>query len=233
MNKFCITGLILTIALFLTSTGCADVITGENNTVTEEWIGTWTDANHSLSLEKNGSVFIGIGTPFNPDMDYPFRFAGTLSDDGTLLQTVMNDTGTYEFNISDDKMSFSGTGILDSVDESVKPFKYSINAKRNGTVINPDNIWSGEWLTVENTLFTFYQNGSSITGTAYPILDPEYIEEFNGTVSDNGQTIIINWSLSQNVNFTRSDDGLYLIETDCGENEIAKGQICFNLTKQV
>ena len=39
------------------------------------------------------------------------------------------------------------------------------------------------------------------------------------------------WSYEEDVNFILSDDGMNLIETECGEKEIANGELCFNLTK--
>ena len=230
MKLLRIIGCMIAITMVLVSLGCSEEMKNKNFGPNERWIGTWTDSNHSLLITENGTEIIGIGTPFDPEKDYPFRLYGTISEDGNLLHTVMKDNGTRNFNIAEDYLSFSGTGTIDPINDTEKPFKYEINATRNGTTIEPDNIWSGEWLTKETSI-QLIQNGSSITGTAHPILDPEYLEEFEGTISKDGKTVEIAWSFSENVTFSLSDDGLNLIETECGEEEIAKGQICFNLTK--
>lgn len=225
--------MVLIVTLIVVGMGFADEATGIDATGAEGWIGAWADTNHSLSIKQSGQEFIGIGTPNNPEIDYPFWFSGILSEDGTVLQTVMKETGTREFRISDDLMSFSGTGTIDLAYANATPFTFDIHGARNGTALIPENIWTGEWLTGDNTSVTFNQDGNSITGSAHPVSDPEYIEEFKATVSDEGKTVFITWSMSQDVDFTLSDDGMYLIETECGEDEIAKGEVCFNLTKQV
>lgn len=73
--------------------------------------------------------------------------------------------------------------------------------------------------------------GTIVTGKAYFIPDPTYTEEFEGTVIDDGKSVFMTWSYEEDVNFILSDDGMNLIETECGEKEIANGELCFNLTK--
>lgn len=230
MKHILLAGLVMTITLLLIVPGWADERTDVNGTDTENWIGTWTDANHTISIEQEGTELIGIGTPFKPDADYSFLLTGMISEDGTVYQTVMKSSGTRNLQISDDLMSFSGTGTVDSVDNSSEPYTYEVNATRNGTTTDPDNLWTGEWLS-GNSSMILNQNGSIVTGKTYYIPDPKYTQEFEGTVSDDGKSVFMTWSYEEEVNFTLSENGMNLIETECGEKEIAKGELCFNLTK--
>ena len=42
----------------------------------------------------------------------------------------------------------------------------------------------------------------------------------------------IPWTYYENVTFTLADNGLTLLESDCGEKEMALGEVCLNLTKK-
>ena len=92
MKHILLAGLVMTITLLLIVPGWADVRTDVNGTDTENWIGTWTDANHTISIEQVGTELIGIGTPFKPDADYSFLLTGTISEDGTVYPLDMGKT---------------------------------------------------------------------------------------------------------------------------------------------
>lgn len=224
------TGIILTLALFLFSTGLADVASDENTVSEKPWAGTWTDGNYSLSIEQNGTEITGIGHSFDMGLYDPFLLSGTISEDGTKITGIMKDSGTLEMDLSDDQMSFTANGTADSVDTISEPYAYSTEATRNGTIIAPDSVWSGNWLT-KNTSLYFNQNGNYVTGEYFPFESPEVRGVIEGSVSEDGKTLSTVWSSVEEVTFVLSDDGMYLIESDCGEEEIDDGGYCLNLTK--
>lgn len=225
LRFFLTTGIILTVLLCMTAIACAD-----ENTLGKTWTGTWTDANFSLSLEQNGTEITGIGQSFDFNLNDPFILSGSISEDGTSLNGVMKDTGTLEMYLSDDQMSFTGNGTVDQVLETGDVYSYSTEGTRNGTII-PDKIWSGDWLT-GNSSIIINQEGNTITGEYFPLTSPETSGVFEGTVSEDGKTLSMAWSFIEKITFIQSDDGMYLIEADCGEKEIASGEICLNLTRQ-
>ena len=51
-------------------------------------------------------------------------------------------------------------------------------------------------------------------------------------VSDDGKTLSTTWEYPDNATFALSDDGMYLIETDCEEMDYAEGT-CLNLTREL
>lgn len=82
----------------------------------------------------------------------------------------------------------------------------------------------------KNTII-FVQDGNSITGE-YRRSSPEELGGiFEGTVSDDGKTLFTTRTGTETVTFTLSDDGMRLVESDCGEKEIVSGDYCLNLTR--
>jgi hypothetical protein len=231
MKFFLVTGIILILVLSLFSTVLADELNSANNTTEKVWNGTWTDVNYTLLIEQKGLEVTAIGRSYNIGLNDPFLLSGTISEDGKSLNGIKKETGTLEMYLSDDNMSFSANGTVDPVDNESELYNYKTKGNRNGTSIIPDSIWGGVWNT-GNTSLNINQSGNSVIGDYYPLLSPEHGGVFEGMVSDDGKTLSTKWTYTENVTFILSDDGMFLIESDCGEKEKAAGEVCLNLTKK-
>ena len=195
------------------------------------WVGTWTDANYSLSLSENGSSITGIGTVSDPAVADPFRLSGTVSEDGKTLQSVLTSTGTLTLNLSEDKMMFYGAGTVNAVDNTSEPYSYTFNATRNGTTIIPDQEWTGIWASKRN-LMNFTQEGASVSGDYHALTTLKFGGLVNGTISADGKTLSMTWVSPENVTFTLSEDRKTMIEGECTEEKIGINGYCLNLTKK-
>jgi len=207
----------------------------ESSTVSHQyspWVGTWTDANYSLSLSQNGSTISGIATVSDSNVAEPFRLTGTLSEDGKTLQSVLTETGTFTLNLSEDKMMFDGAVTVDAVDNVSKPFAYTFNATRNGTTIVSDQEWTGIWAS-KRDLINLIQNGTSVSGDYHPLTSLHFGGLLNGTTSADGKTLDMVWISPENDTFSLSDDGMNIIEGECTEEKISVNGYCLNLTKTV
>lgn len=222
-----ITGIFLIGSLFLAAATMADRETSENGL-----IGTWTDVNYSFTLVQDGSAVMLTGIPFDEESDFPLILTGMLSDNNSRLVTYKNMTGTMEIRMSEDQMELSGIQTFDPVIPSEPPFIITYNSTRNGTVVQSDSAWSGDWI-VDNMVMTLIQTGEEITGFFHVILEPESKVFLEGSVSDDGRNISLNWTFAEYVNFTLSDDGMDLIDEACRNDEIKEGYLCLNLHKQV
>lgn len=231
MKHFYLSGILLTLCLFLICTGFAEEIPAETTMPELSWAGTWTDVNYTLTLEKNESEVTGIGISQNTDLNDPFLLSGTLSEDGKELTAILKDSGTLTLILSDDQISFTGNGTVDQFSNDTEPYTYTTEGSRNGTILDSENIWSGDWQT-QNSSFTIHQSGNSVTGTYYILSSPEGYGIFEGLVSEDGKTLSTTWEYPDNATFALSDDGMYLIETDCEEMDYAAG-MCLNLTREL
>jgi hypothetical protein len=226
MKQLVITGLVLVISLFLVSLAYADETTG-----TGEFTGTWTDANYTFIIFQNGTEITLTGVPFDEYLDIPMKFTGTVSENGTSLFTVKKMNGTHIIRMSDDLMKISGIQTFEPIVPSGIEFTNFYNATRNETRVSPGAIWSGEWIG-SNTSMTLNQTGKVISGFYNEILEPEPRVDVEGFVSADGKKLSLNWTFTENINFTLSDDRMHLIEDACGEKEIANGSFCLNLTRR-
>ncbi|MBN1166913.1 MAG: hypothetical protein JXA44_07250 [Methanospirillaceae archaeon] len=230
MKKIVYTGFILAMALFFGVMAIADETPDKEAAGEEAWAGTWSDANFTVIIEQNGSEITATGIPHENTQYIPFLLSGVISDDGTTLLTVMKTTGILNIVLSDDQMEYSGIQTVDPELCSGKHCSHTYHATRNGSLLGGD-VWSGEWVTPNGSI-TLNQTGNAITGTYYSFIDPEFLQELQGSASEDGKSLFLNWSTSEAVNFILSDDDMHLIENECGDEEIANGEICFNLTKQ-
>lgn len=221
------TGIILIGSLFLYATATAD-----NETIQKGFTGTWTDANYSFSVVEEGSNITLTGIPFDEESYYPMKLTGTVSDNKTRLITYKNMTGTMEIEMSEDQMQLSGFQTFDPVNPLEKSFTIDYNSTRNGTLVQTDAAWSGEWI-VDNMVMVLNQTGEKISGFFNVINEPASKVFVEGSVSDDGRNISLNWTFAEYVNFTLSDDGIHLIDEACINGEGKEGYLCLNLRKQV
>lgn len=221
-----IASLFLIVSLFLAVTTTADNDTAEN-----DFIGVWTDANYTFTVVQEGSGIVLTGIPFDEESYFPMKLTGMISDNKTRLITNKNMTGTMEIQMSEDQMELEGFQSFDPVIPSETPFTISYNSTRNGTMMQTDAVWAGDWI-VDNMVMTLNQTGEDISGFFHVINEPESKVYVNGVVSDDGRNISLNWTFAEYVNFTLSDDGMQLIDEACRGEELKEGYLCLNLQKQ-
>ena len=167
MRFILVSGLIMTLTVCFFTIGLADELPSTNGSDEKAWEGIWTDLNYSVSIVQNGSEISGIARSNNIGLNDPFLLSGIVTEDGRTFHGIMKESGTMILNISDDKMSYSANGTVDPIDNSSEPYHYTSKGTRNGTSINPDNIWSGEW-NAANTTAIINQEGRFVTGKYRP-----------------------------------------------------------------
>ncbi len=207
------------------------ITTADTNTTDNTLNGIWTDANYTFTIVQEGSDITLTGIPFDEGLDFPVKLTGILSDNNTRLITQKNMTGTMEIQISEDQRALSGIQTFDPVIPSETPFTISYNSTRNGSEVQMNAVWSGDWM-VDNMVMTLFQTGKEISGFFNMIEEPESKVYVKGFVSDDERNISLNWSFAEYVNFTLSDDGIHLIDEACRNDEIKEGYLCLNLQKQ-
>ena len=222
-----IAGIVLIVCLLLVTITVADTDTAGKN-----FNGTWTDANYTFTIVQEGSDMVLTGIPFDKESYFPLKLTGIVAENETRLITHKNMTGTMEIQMSEDQMELSGFQTFDPVTPSETPFTIDYNSTRNGTLVQTDAVWSGEWI-VDNIVMTLFQTGEEISGFFNVISEPESKVYVTGFVSDDGRNISLNWTFAEYVNFTLSDDGMQLIDEACRNDEIQEGYLCLNLQKQV
>lgn len=222
-----ITGIFLIIFLFLVT-----ITTADSDTPAKDFTGTWTDANYTFTIVQEGSDITLTGIPVDEESYFPMKLTGMESDNKTRLVTNKNMTGTMEIEMSEDQMELFGIQTFDPVNPLETPFIIDYNSTRNGTEVQSDAVWSGEWI-VDNMVMTLFQTGEEISGFFNVINEPESKVYVNGSVSDDGRNISLNWTFAEYVNFTLSDDGMNLIDEACMNGEGKEGYLCLNLQKQV
>lgn len=227
MNLTLTAGIFLIGTLLLVAT-----TTAEHGTAEDRLNGTWTDANYTFTIVQKGSDITLTGTPFDEKSYYPMKLTGMISDNKTRLITHKNMTGTMEIRMSEDQRELSGIQTFDPVIPSETPFTIDYNSTRNGSEVQKDAVWSGEWI-VDNMVMTLFQTGEEISGFFNVINEPESKVYVKGFVSEDGRNISLNWTFAEYVNFTLSDDGMHLIDEACRNEEEKEGYLCLNLQKQV
>ena len=227
MNLPLMAGIFLIGCLLLVAT-----TTANNDTADNTFNGIWTDTNYTFTIVQEGSDVTLTGIPFDKESYFPIKLTGMVSDNNTRLITRKNMTGTMEIRMSEDQMELSGFQTFDPVVPSETPFTTDYNSTRNGSVVQTNAVWAGDWM-VDNMVMTLHQTGEEITGYFNVIQEPESKVYVKGFVSDEGRNISLNWTFAEYVNFTLSDDGMYLIDEACRNDEIKEGYLCLNLQKQV
>lgn len=230
MKKTGLSGVLLLIILIsfqsVSAEQAANVTPQEN-----PFNGSWVDDLYTVYIQQQGTDIQGYYEPFDPDAYDPGRLIGTLSEDKRVFSGKWTESGVSTLKISGDEMSFSGTGENDHIEGLSEPEPYEYNATRAGKIQDPENIWTGEWTTPRKT-YTFTQNGSVISGVNHP--QPDIEDEsgiMEGTVSNDGKTITINWTETGDFFYRLSDDGMYINGTYSVDLETSNETLYWNLTK--
>ncbi|PKL59616.1 MAG: hypothetical protein CVV33_06900, partial [Methanomicrobiales archaeon HGW-Methanomicrobiales-4] len=196
------------------------------------WNGTWVSDDFTLFILQNVSEISGDYVPLNFELYDPGHMQGTLSEDGKTFSGICTEKGFLKLNLSDDEMSFSGVGVIPPLGSMSEPYVYERNGTRSENLSDLDNKWSGTWTTPKKT-FELIQNGTYVFGTNEPLL-PEVKDEpglFEGTVSEDGKTITLNWLETGNFTFTLSDDGSFFNGTYHVEPDPSRVSDSWNGTK--
>lgn len=231
MNFFAITGVCVVGMLLFFGAGSAEKTLDVFNTSENIWNGTWASAEYTLYIKQDNSVISGAYEPENLTLLDPGLLKGNISKDGIIFSGIWTETGPLKVVLSDDNMSYSGSGGVRPDENLNEPGNYTVKATRVESSFDPENIWTGTWKTSRGTN-SWKQNGSVVVGSYEPL--PDVGDEpgiFEGSVSDDGKTITGRWTESGNFSFTISDDHSYFNGTyDIAQNASA-GSDTWNGTK--
>jgi len=198
--------LLLIGVIFIILTGIEGIYAEDQSASIPIWNGSWVSKEYHLLILQNGTSIVGSYEPKDIENRDPGVLKGTLSDDGRTFSGIWSESGTISLIMSDDMMSFSGTGSVDQ-NSNLTPFEYTRTGNRTSEGILQENPWSGTWDTIHNT-YTLLQNGTTLSGTYIPknpdADEPGFIE---GRISDNGKILNGSWFESGTFTFRISDDG--------------------------
>jgi len=231
MKFVIIGGIILICLLCLSGMGMADQVSGAINQGDKIWNGTWESEGYFLYIQQNDSEIKGYYEPFNISSQDPGMLEGVLSSDGRVFSGTWSETGPLVLTLAADTMSYTGAGNVRPHADLNSSGSYTTIGKRVESSFDPEKTWNGSWKT-GRTLNTFIQNGATVTGSYVPL--PEIYDEpgtYTGTVSEDGTTLLGNWSESGNFSFTISNNGRYWNGTyDMSQNS-SVGSDSWNATK--
>lgn len=195
--------------LFLTGTGFCVAAVSDTMQQENVWNGTWISEAYTITIFQDGALIAGSYEPDDPMIRDPGMLKGTLSDDGTTFSGIWTETGPFHVTLAEDNMPYSGTGGVKPDVPDEEAFSYAILRNRSGDIVDPDNLWTGQWDNERGTQ-TLTQNGTIVTGTYTPYsIDEDEPGLIEGEVSDDGRELTATWYEAGPFTFTLSDDGLY------------------------
>lgn len=230
MNKCVISGIMLLFILISLHTVTAGQTDGSNRTG-NLWNGTWVDDYYTLTIQQEGSDILGSYLPTDAYANDPGSITGTVSDDGRVLSGRWVDSGVLYLNISDDNQSISGVAMVNPANGSTESLVLEFNATRSGEISDPENLWTADWIAPRKT-YTLVQNGSSLSGEDHPVPggdDEDGVLE--GTVSDDGRSVTLNWTEAGDISFILSDDASVFNGTYTVEKSSSHETLYWNMTK--
>ena len=206
-------GIFLAFSMLCIGFGAAEDPTDGNTASEYVWNGTWSSPNYTLYITQDESGISGAYVPMDL-LEYDSGYLeGNLSSDGKTYSGIWIESGMNTNTLSQDLMSFSISGYTDPQGPMTEPFHYTSNATRAGEIVDPDNPWTGEYVS-EWKRYNITQNGVSITGTNEPlpgIDDNAGVAE--GTVSEDGMVFTGTWIEKGRYTFVISDDGMSINAT--------------------
>ena len=191
--------------LLLISSGYAEQSSSNESPTDLIWNGTWACSNHYFHLEQNPEGITGWYEPKNQNVTDTGLLDGSIDETGMNYSGIWTESGTVNLTLSPDNASYSGIATTNPLGTMTEPAVHTADATRIGDVTDPENLWTGEWETPRK-VYTYLQNGSTITG--FNTLMPGVMDQpgtFEGTVSEDGRTIIGNWTETGTFNFTMTD----------------------------
>jgi len=231
MRNVLIFGIILVLVLVFITAGCVKETPEENNSAENRWNGTWASEQYILFILQNGSEITGSYEPHDIESRDPGLLQGILSEDKEIFSGIWTESGPVTLVISDDGMSYFGTGGTRPGKITEQSYTYTSNGTRVGPLSDPDNAWSGTWKSGK-TVQTMIQNGTSVRST-YQQVSTEEDEPglFEGTVSGDGKTLTGKWMESGNFSFILSEDGSFWNGTYSVELDESAETSFWNATK--
>ena len=204
--RFFDAGVLLVFAILMVNGVYAEKMADQGTNSDTWWNGTWMSEYYTLLFLQNGSSIAGSYEPVDINTWDPGLLKGSLSEENSVFSGIWTESGTVSLILSDDGMSFSGTGGVNQAGSQEKPFTYTNTGTRVGEDFQKEIPWNGTWKTERNT-YTLIQNGSLVSGTYTPLLmdedEPGLIE---GTVSEDGKEMTGSWVESGNFSFSISEN---------------------------
>jgi hypothetical protein len=221
MGKFHATGIMILFFLMFLWTCSADQMPETGVMGTDVWNGTWESDLFILAIQQNGSVISGIYHPKEGARSDAGVLEGMVSPDGKTCSGTWTDTGPFRFVMNNDAMSFSGSVGISLNGEVINPVTSTSNGTRMIPSFDPDNIWSGTWISPRITN-TWIQAGNRVTGSYKPFSsvndEPGILE---GVVSEDGRALSGNWTETGKFSFTLSADSSYFNGTYTWESGLS------------
>lgn len=213
MQNIFVTGLVVLLMITGVCIGSAEKVTDEIGAPQNSWNGSWMSEIYTLLILQNGSSIAGSYEPMDIMTRDPGLLKGTLSEDGNTFFGIWSESGSVSLTLSEDNLSFSGTGAVNQEGKADEPFAYTKTGSRIDAIQSLGNPWSGTWETERNT-YTLIQNGTVLTGSYVP-LSPDNDEPglIEGVVSDDNRELTGTWIESGNFSFTQSDNGENFVGT--------------------
>jgi hypothetical protein len=202
----------LTILLVICSLCTMCIVSAENDTSEKigseyAWNGTWSDPDYTMYITQNESGIAGVYVPYNLEKRDPGRLEGNLSEDKRTFSGIWKETGSNTYTLSDDKMSFFILGYNDPQASMTDPAQYTYNATRVGEITDPENPWTGDWVTVMKK-YHITQNGTRMSGSGEPFTNvTDEMGTFSGIVSEDSSSYNGTWIEQGRFTFTLADDG--------------------------
>ncbi len=195
----------LFVLITMIGAGCSAAETEENVTdATFGWAGTWVDYSSTMVLTQDGLNV--TGTYEDPAEGLVLSIEGVASEDGKILTGTWYEDGKLTFALSEDGTYYNGTfgyGDMDTIE--------GLDDGWNGTLTteaDPENAWTGEWVSEIGSITFLEQNETAVTGTYGMPVDTEG-SLIDGIVSEDGTILTGTWSQTGLFAFTLSDDGKY------------------------
>jgi hypothetical protein len=94
-----------------------------------------------------------------------------------------------------------------------EPFHYTTNATRIGEIVDPENPWTGNYVSEWKT-YNITQDGHVVTGINEPLADiDDNSGVMNGTISEDGMSYTGTWIEKGGYTFVMAEDGLSINAT--------------------
>jgi hypothetical protein len=208
MKKLWIIGIVLAFLMLGMSFVTAEEMTDPDTVSEFIWNGTWSSPKYTMYISQNESGISGGYVPqdlFEYDSGY---LEGNLSSDGKTYSGIWIESGTSTNTLSDDLMSFTISGTADPQGPMTEPHHYTSNATRVGEIVDPENPWTGNYVSEWKT-YNITRDGTVITGTNEPLADvDDNSGVIDGIASEDGMAFTGTWIEKGGFTFVMSDDGM-------------------------
>jgi len=213
MKTIGIFGIFLAFSMLCMSFGAAKDMTDVETASVYVWNGTWSSPNYTLYITQDGSGITGAYVPMDL-LEYDSGYLeGNLSSDGKTYSGIWIESGVNTNTLSSDLMSFSISGYTNPQGPMTEPHHYTSNATRVGEIVDPDNPWTGDYVS-EWKRYTIAQDGNAITGTNEPLPDiDDNAGVVEGTVSEDGMVFTGTWIEKGRYTYVMADDGMSINAT--------------------